>query len=107
MLLSALSACQMLSYLHVCADAEIVVLSYTDAPEGTMDLAPDGSGRFTAVTLHPQVTIAPESDAEAARILHQLAHEKCFIANSVNFPVEVRAAVLTAGRQDTSAMALL
>ncbi len=87
MLLSALSSCHMLSYLHVCADAGIVVLDYSDAAEGTMELGPDGSGRFTSVTLHPQVVVAVESDAATAQILHGLAHQKCFIANSVNFPV--------------------
>ncbi len=96
MLLSALSSCHMLSYLHVCADAGIVVLNYTDAAEGRMDLAFDSSGRFTGVTLRPQVTIAPECNAETARILHGLAYEKCFIANSVNFPVTCEATVLTA-----------
>ena len=89
MLLSALSSCHMLSYLHVCADAGIVVTSYKDSPEGSMELAPDGSGRFTSVVLHPQVRVAADSDVNTARILHHLAHEKCFIANSVNFPVDV------------------
>lgn len=98
MLLSALSACHMLSYLHVCADAGIAVLSYRDAATGSMELAPDGSGRFTAATLRPQVTVAAESDVETARILHGLAHEKCFIANSVNFPVTCDAAVIAASQ---------
>lgn len=97
MLLSALSSCHMLSYLHVCADAGIVVLDYTDTAEGEMVLNPDGSGRFTSVTLHPQVTIAvrpdSENDTETAHILHGLAHEKCFIANSVNFLVHHKATV--------------
>lgn len=103
MLLSALSACHMLSYLHVCADAGIVILGYTDAAEGTMDLAPDGSGRFTAVTLRPQVIVSPDSDAETANILHHLAHEKCFIANSVNFPVQVKATAIVAQSLTASA----
>ncbi len=92
MLLAALSSCHMLSYLHICADAGITVLSYSDAPAGSMELASDGSGRFVSVILHPQVTVAPESDLDNARILHHLAHEKCFIANSVNFPVTCEAA---------------
>ena len=96
MLLSALSSCHMLSYLHVCADAGIVVTGYTDAPEGEMTLNADGSGRFTRVVLRPAVTVAGGSDAETARILHHLAHEKCFIANSVNFPVSVEPTVVWA-----------
>jgi organic hydroperoxide reductase OsmC/OhrA len=48
----------------------------------------DASGRFERVTLRPRVTIA-SGDAEKARALHEDAHHLCFIANSVNFPVEV------------------
>jgi organic hydroperoxide reductase OsmC/OhrA len=88
LLIAALSACHLLSYLHVCADAGIVVLAYTDHAKGTMETAPNGSGRFQSVTLRPRVTVAPGSDVALARDLHHSAHSKCFIANSVNFPVE-------------------
>lgn len=44
-------------------------------------------GYFTSVTLHPQVAIGEGNDAQKARNLHTAAHAKCFIANSVNFPV--------------------
>jgi organic hydroperoxide reductase OsmC/OhrA len=53
-----------------------------------METAPNGSGRFQSVTLRPRVTVAPGSDVALARDLHHSAHSKCFIANSVNFPVE-------------------
>lgn len=88
LLIGALSACHLLSYLHVCADAGIVVLAYTDHAEGVMETAPNGSGRFQNVTLRPRVTVAAGSDVALARDLHHSAHSKCFIANSVNFPVE-------------------
>ena len=87
MLQSALSSCHLLAYLHLCADAGISVVSYSDDATGTMELAPDGSGRFTNVTLRPQVTIAAGHDIAKADALHHRAHELCFIANSVNFPV--------------------
>lgn len=93
MLLGALSSCHLLSYLHVCADAGINVIAYYDAADGSMELSQDGSGRFTAVVLRPRVVIAPDSDADTAQMLHHLAHEKCFIANSVNFPVHCEATV--------------
>ena len=48
---------------------------------------PDGSGAFVDVTLHPEVTLADGSRREGATALHEKAHEMCFIANSVNFPV--------------------
>lgn len=103
MLLGALSGCHMLSYLHVCADAGISVLEYRDDAHGEMVLNSDGSGRFTSVTLRPQVVIAQGGDAENAQILHHLAHEKCFIANSVNFPVSCEPTIQVRSAQSQDA----
>ena len=89
LLVAALSSCHMLWYLHLCAEAGIVVTAYRDAAHGAMTLEPDGGGRFTDVTLRPEVTLAAGADAAKARALHHAAHEKCFIARSVNFPVGV------------------
>lgn len=79
----------MLWFLHLSADAGVVVTGYTDEPVGTMAQTPDGGGRFTSVVLHPQVTLADESRRGDLDGLHERAHERCFIANSVNFPVTV------------------
>jgi|SRR5581483_3014254 len=87
LLLAALSACHMLSMLHLCADAGICVTSYSDQPEGLMVTDRDGSGRFTELTLRPQMIITDPARIEEAKSLHHRAHELCFIANSVNFPV--------------------
>ena len=86
-LLAALSQCHMLSYLHVCTTAGVVVTAYEDVPYGLMAEASDGSGRFTEVTLRPRVTVADAGMVEKAQRLHEEASAKCFIANSVNFPV--------------------
>jgi len=87
LLVAALSACHMLYYLHLCADAGVVVTDYKDTASGKMIETPDGGGHFTEVILKPRVVITKESDAEKAEELHHKAHELCFIANSVNFPV--------------------
>ena len=87
LLVASLAQCHMLWYLHLAADAGVVVTAYTDRPRGTMLTGPDGSGHFTGVTLRPEVTIAPGSDLERATGLHALVPDKCFIARSVNFPV--------------------
>ena len=86
LLLSALSSCHMLWYLHLCADAGIIVLAYEDEAKATMDETEDG-GQFTAATLYPLVTVAEESMIPKAYALHEHAHAACFIARSVNFPV--------------------
>ena len=88
---SALSTCHMLWYLHLCADAGIVVVSYEDRAEGTMEESSEGAGRFVRVTLHPHVKVT--ESVERAEALHSLAHELCFIANSVNFPVQHQAVI--------------
>ena len=87
LLVAALSSCHQLSYLHLCADVGIVVVEYVDHAEGWMVETPDGSGQFTRVVLRPKVTISA-GDAAKAKELHHEAHAKCFIARSVNFPVE-------------------
>ncbi|HEX4569963.1 MAG TPA: OsmC family protein [Dongiaceae bacterium] len=87
MLVAALSACHMLSYLAVCALGKIKVISYEDAASGTMtEIGPQRSA-FTEVVLRPRVVISADSDAAKAKALHDQAHKICFIANSVNFPV--------------------
>ncbi|MDR5905604.1 OsmC family protein [Franzmannia qiaohouensis] len=87
MLVASLSACHMLWYLHLCAEARIVVEDYTDQAQGSMALTSSGGGHFTQVTLRPRVTVSGDSDARLAERLHERAHALCFIANSVNFPV--------------------
>ena len=93
MLVASLSACHMLWYLHLCADAGVVVTGYVDEARGTMAETPDGGGRFTSVTLRPHVRVAAGSDRALAASLHERAHHMCFIANSVNFPVACEAEV--------------
>ena len=96
LLVASLSACHQLTYLHLCADAHIVVLAYADHAEGVMQEAPNGGGRFQSVTLRPLVTVAAGADLTIVRDLHHSAHAKCFIANSVNFPVRVEPEVTVA-----------
>ena len=85
MLVASLSACHFLSYAALCARARIHVVAYEDNAWGEMKKI-DGKLRFAEVVLRPRVTIS-SGDAERARALHEKAHEHCFIASSVNFPV--------------------
>jgi organic hydroperoxide reductase OsmC/OhrA len=87
MLVAALSACHMLWYLHLCADAKIVVTEYSDDASGSMVETADGGGHFTEVVLRPTAVIEPGADPAAAAALHERAHALCFIASSVNFNV--------------------
>lgn len=85
LLLGAVSECQMLWYLHLCARNGIVVESYRDTASGT--LAVEGSrGAMTGIHLDARVTISA-GDAEQAAALFEVAGERCYIARSLAEPV--------------------
>jgi len=88
LLVASLSSCHMLWYLHLCAEAGILVTDYYDEASGIMVETSDGGGRFKEVILHPVVTVTESTMLEKAREIHQKAAKLCFIANSVNFPVK-------------------
>ena len=88
MLVAAVATCHMLWYLHLAAEAGVIITAYTDAATGSMAEDAERGGYFTGITLHPTVTIAADSDPVIAHQLHAAAHHKCYIANSVNFPVD-------------------
>lgn len=97
LLVASLSECHLLSYLHACVTAGVVVVSYRDDATGTMREDGTGGGSFTEVTLRPQVVVADASMIEAAERAHVQANEWCFIANSMNFPVRHEATVTALG----------
>jgi organic hydroperoxide reductase OsmC/OhrA len=99
LLVSSLSACHMLSYLALCARAGIRVVSYVDEVEGQMS-DQQGKVRFTEVVLKPKVTIELGDSLEKAHHLHHEAHEVCFIANSVAFPVRHQPTILIAEEEE-------
>ena len=78
----------MLWYLHYASDAGIVVTGYSDTPLGMGEVGRGGAGRFVKAILRPEVTLRAETDLAVAEAIHHRMHEVCFIARSVNFPVE-------------------
>lgn len=86
LLVASASACHQLWYLHLCADAGVIVVAYEDDAQGTM-IDTTEEGRFARIVLRPRVTISAQSDRALAEHLHHTAHERCYIANSVNFPI--------------------
>ena len=90
LLLSALSACHMLWYLHLASNAGLSVLSYEDSPVGVGEVIPDGSGQFTEAVLNPKVRLRAGDDAERAAEIHNEIHSYCFVARSVNFPIRYK-----------------
>lgn len=87
LLLSSVVSCHMMSYLYVCKQNGIEVVSYSDEAEATLEVLDDGSGRFTFIKLNPKVRITNIDKIEEALSLHKKANQLCFIANSCNFPI--------------------
>ena len=87
LLVASLSSCHMLWYLHLCAEAGVVVLEYEDNATGTLTEDKETGGRFTEVVLCPLVIVEDPSMIAKAIALHENANRLCFIANSVNFLV--------------------
>jgi organic hydroperoxide reductase OsmC/OhrA len=96
LLVSAVASCHMLWYLHLCADAGVVIVDYVDDATGTLAENADGSGVFTEITLRPHVTIAPGSDQQLAERLHVDANRMCPLAASLNVPVRHEPTILVA-----------
>ena len=84
----------MMSYLYVCAQHQIEVLSYSDNSEGHLEVEGTGKGSFKSVDLNPVVTIKNAQNLALAKELHTQANELCFIANSCNFPIHHNAKIL-------------
>ncbi|MDD7962285.1 OsmC family protein [Microbacterium thalli] len=99
LLVSALAECHLLSYLHACVSAGVVVVGYSDDATGVMREDGRGGGAFVEVVLHPRVVVADASMVDAAQRAHAQAHEWCFIANSVNFPVRHEPTIVVAGSE--------
>jgi organic hydroperoxide reductase OsmC/OhrA len=91
LLLSAVSACHMLWYLHLASAKGIVVTGYTDTPIGLADMAPNGAGQFIGITLRPTITLTSNTCRTSADSIHQDIHQYCFIARSIKAPVRVDA----------------
>ena len=89
LLVASASACHMLTYLHLCAMNKIIVLAYEDPCTGEMRESEDGAGAFVRIDLRPEITISSKSDVRSAEVLHERAHQLCFIANSLKTPVRI------------------
>ena len=85
LLLSSLVSCHMMSYLYVCGQNGIEVVSYSDDAVATLEVTENGAGRFIEVRLFPKVVIRQKEKITLANELHSKANELCFIANSCSF----------------------
>lgn len=86
LLVAALSSCHMLSFLAICTKKKITVQSYEDDAVGFLE-NDNGKLWVARVTLRPKVVSS--ADEQTLAQIHHLAHQACFIANSVKTQVTV------------------
>jgi organic hydroperoxide reductase OsmC/OhrA len=105
MLVGAISACHMLTYLALCAKRGISVVRYEDSATGRMAIDDDGGAHFVEVLLRPRVTIQQEGQVAKALELHERAGKLCFIARSCNFPIRHEPRIVgTSGEESVDAV---
>ena len=89
-LVGAISSCHMLFFLSYASRAGFAVESYEDPAEGELRRGEDGREQMTEFTLRPLVTFKERAPSEEEFLaMHHLAHEECYIANSVKGTVRV------------------
>lgn len=93
MLVAALSNCHMLFFLNIAAKQKFCVDSYTDNAVGVMALNANGKQFLAQVTLNPDAIFSGDNTPTPEQIehIHHIAHEECFIANSVLTEIIVKA----------------
>jgi organic hydroperoxide reductase OsmC/OhrA len=83
----------MLTFLAIAARKRMTVDSYHDEAVGVLEKNADGRLAVTRVVLRPKVVFGGDTQPSQKEIddLHHVAHENCFVANSVKTAVTVEA----------------
>ncbi|MCG9596058.1 OsmC family protein [Vibrio sp. Isolate25] len=94
--IAAISSCHMLTFLGIAAKRRYVIDSYVDKAIGIMEEDDKGRTSVTKVTLRPNIIFSGSKQPDYAQLekMHHLAHQHCFIANSVK--TEIVTEILTA-----------
>ncbi len=88
---ASISSCHMLWFLSIAAKRGFRVDSYDDDAEGTLEKDRDGNVSMTRVVLHPRIVFSGAQTPSAPDIaaMHEEAHHRCYIANSVKTVVTI------------------
>jgi organic hydroperoxide reductase OsmC/OhrA len=90
LLVVAAASCQLLSFLAICARARIDIRSYHDEAEGVMP-EDEKPHRITRIVLRPRIEYGSGTAEERLQRYVRLAHDECYIANSLKTEVVVEA----------------
>lgn len=87
---ASLSACHMLWFLDLARQAGLTVRRYRDRAVGELARLETGQLGIPLVTLRPDIDWGPPApDAATVAALHEQAHARCFLANSVKTEIRI------------------
>ena len=88
---AAVSSCHMLTFLFLASQQGFLVDSYHDEAVGMISRNERGAQWVSLIRLRPQITYSGDKRPTPTdeQHLHHLAHEQCFIANSIDSKIEV------------------
>ncbi|MEM7147323.1 MAG: OsmC family protein [Verrucomicrobiota bacterium] len=88
---ASLASCHMLTFLAIACKKRFTVESYTDRAIGHLEPGPNGKLAITRITLHPKIEFSGEKQPTSEQLaqLHEVAHQECFLANSVTTKITV------------------
>jgi organic hydroperoxide reductase OsmC/OhrA len=88
MLVAALNACMMLTFVAFAQGKKLEFVAYESAAEGLLENV-DGKYRIVEVSVQPIVVLRSEADIAAARTIMAEVKENCFISNSITADVKL------------------
>ena len=89
-LAASAASCHMLWFLSLAREAGLEVESYRDEAVAEMGRVGPGKYAIVRIALHPRIAFAGRRpDAAELDRLHHEAHERCFIANTLNCEIVV------------------
>ena len=88
---ASLSSCHMLTFLAIACKKKFLLDEYVDDAVGHMEKNANGKMAITRVELHPKLKFSGEKQPTDQELdeMHHMAHDQCFIANSVTTKVSV------------------
>jgi organic hydroperoxide reductase OsmC/OhrA len=91
---ASISSCHMLTFLYLASKQGFQIDSYEDEAIGVMAKNENGMPWVSLVTLHPNINYSGDKSPSSAdeKQLHHLAHEQCFISNSIRTKVVIHSA---------------
>jgi organic hydroperoxide reductase OsmC/OhrA len=88
---AAISSCHMLFFLSIAANSNYIIETYDDQAEGIMSKNEHGQMVMGDIILKPKIVFSGTTIPSAEQIaeLHNSAHHKCYLANSIKSTIKI------------------